>query len=94
LAKHVGTYCTAAFFISIILGSAESDLYCSVGATFAQIINESAFIHPKQSDTILNLIAIERFHPIISTNILPNILSKLFLSLLSKKSLKKNDDVQ
>jgi hypothetical protein len=29
----------AAFFISIILGSAESDLYWSVGATFIQIID-------------------------------------------------------
>jgi hypothetical protein len=36
----------AAFFISIILGSAESDLYWSVGAIFIQIIDESAFIHP------------------------------------------------
>jgi hypothetical protein len=34
------------FFISIILGSVESDLYWSVGATFIQIIDESAFIHP------------------------------------------------
>jgi hypothetical protein len=28
-----------AFLISIVLGSAESDLYCSVGATFIQIID-------------------------------------------------------
>jgi hypothetical protein len=35
------------------------------------------------------LIAIERFHPMISSNILPNILPKKFISLLSEKSLKK-----
>jgi hypothetical protein len=40
-------------------------------------------------DTTLNLIAIERFHPMISSNILPNFLSNFFLSLLSEKSLKK-----
>jgi hypothetical protein len=38
--------CRLAFFISIILGSAKSDLYWSVGATFIHIIDESAFIHP------------------------------------------------
>jgi hypothetical protein len=38
--------CRPAFFISIILGSTESDLYWSVGATFIQIIDESTFIHP------------------------------------------------
>jgi hypothetical protein len=36
------------------------------------------------------LIAIERFHPMISSNILPNILPKKIISLLSEKSLKKN----
>jgi hypothetical protein len=35
------------------------------------------------------LIAIERFHPMISSNILPNILPKKFISLLSEKPLKK-----
>jgi hypothetical protein len=34
------------------------------------------YFHPKQSDTTLNLIAIERFHPMKSENILSNILSK------------------
>jgi hypothetical protein len=34
------------------------------------------YFHPKHSDTTLNLIAIERFHPMISSNILPNILPK------------------
>jgi hypothetical protein len=67
----------AAFFISIILGSAESDLYWSVGATFIQIIDESAFIHPNVCTFIQN-IAIERFHQMISSNILPNILPKKF----------------
>jgi hypothetical protein len=44
----------AAFFISIILGSAESDLYWSVGATFIQIIDETAFIHPSVCTFIQN----------------------------------------
>jgi hypothetical protein len=44
----------AAFFISIILGSAESDLYWSVGATFIQIIDESAFIHSNVCTFIQN----------------------------------------
>jgi hypothetical protein len=43
-----------AFFISIILGSVESDLYWSVGATFIQIIDESAFIHPNVCTFIQN----------------------------------------
>jgi hypothetical protein len=43
-----------AFFISIILGSAETDLYWSVGATFIQIIDESAFIHPSVFTFIQN----------------------------------------
>jgi hypothetical protein len=44
----------AAIFISIILGSAKSDLYWSVGATFIQIIDESAFIHPNVCTFIQN----------------------------------------
>jgi hypothetical protein len=44
-----------AFFISIILGSVESDLYWSVGATFIQIIDESAFIHPNVCIFIQNI---------------------------------------
>jgi hypothetical protein len=44
----------AAFFISISLGSAESDLYWSVGATFIQIIDESTFIHPNVCTFIQN----------------------------------------
>jgi hypothetical protein len=43
-----------AFFISIILGSAESDLYWSVGATFIQITDESTFIHPNVCTFIQN----------------------------------------
>jgi hypothetical protein len=43
-----------AIFISVILGSAESDLYWSVGATFIQIIDESAFIHPNVCTFIQN----------------------------------------
>jgi hypothetical protein len=42
------------FFISIILGSAESDLYWSVGATFIQIIDEGAFIHSNVCTFIQN----------------------------------------
>jgi hypothetical protein len=42
------------FFISIILGSAESDLYWSVGATFIHIIDESAFIHLSMCTFIQN----------------------------------------
>jgi hypothetical protein len=46
--------CRLAFFISIILGSAKSDLYWSIGATFIQIIDESAFIHPSVCTFIQN----------------------------------------
>jgi hypothetical protein len=42
------------FFISIILDSTESNLYWSVGATFIQIIDESAFIHPNVYTFIQN----------------------------------------
>jgi hypothetical protein len=50
--KHEGHW-TSVFF-SIILGSAESNLYWSVGATFIQIIDESAFIHPNVYTFIQN----------------------------------------
>jgi hypothetical protein len=49
-----GTDSAATFFISIILGSAESDLYWSVGTTFIQIIDESVFIHPNVCTFIQN----------------------------------------
>jgi hypothetical protein len=52
--KDIKTYYKSAFFISIILGSAESDLYWAVGATFIQIIDESAFIHPNVCTFIQN----------------------------------------
>jgi hypothetical protein len=52
----VNTNCIAlpAFVISIILGSVESDLYWSVGATFIQIIDEGSFIHPNVCTFIQN----------------------------------------
>jgi hypothetical protein len=51
------------------------------------------YFHPKHSDTILNLIAIERFHPMISSNTLPNFLSKCFFyRFWAKNRSKKNAD--
>jgi hypothetical protein len=52
--RCIDKFLRAAFFISIILGSAESDLYWSVGATFIQIIDESTFIHPNVCTFIQN----------------------------------------
>ena len=46
LVFFISSWQQAVFFISVILGSAQSDLYWSVGVTFIQIIDESAFIHP------------------------------------------------
>jgi hypothetical protein len=44
-----------------------------------------------RSDTTLNLIAIERFHPMISSNILPNILpEKIYIAFERKIAQKKN----
>jgi hypothetical protein len=45
----------------------------------------------KHSDITLNLIAIERFHPMKSENILPNILSKkIYIAFERKIAQKKN----
>ena len=86
----------SASFISILLGSTKSNFYWSVRDTFIQIIDETTFVypnvyfHPEHVDTTLNLIAIERYHPMISSNLLPNSLSNfVFQMVFPKKSCSK-----